>query len=89
MVPTKTGKIEFTNLQFEKSNSVKRPQQQSEYFHIVVAIYAKCQDSSMFHILSKISPKIIVRGQNPGMHLSLPLFALPLYISIFLALYIC
>lgn len=68
MVILNQGKIEFTNLQFEKSNSVKRPQQQTEYFRIVVALYAQCQDN-IFHILSKISPKIVVRGQNPGMSL--------------------
>jgi hypothetical protein len=68
ITPFDKGKIEFGNLQFEKSNAAKQPSEQQEFFHIVLAVFAKCEDSSTYHILSKISPRIIVRAQNPGFY---------------------
>lgn len=67
ITPFSKGKLLFGNLQFEKSNAVKNPQHQTEFFHIVLILYAK-SNNTMYPVLSKISPKIIVRALNPGFY---------------------
>lgn len=62
-VPFERGKIELNNLQFEKSNVVHK--KQLEFYHLIVSVYARCENAE-YHIFSRISPKIIVRGQHPG-----------------------
>lgn len=68
------------NLQFEKSNAAKRPLAQTEFFHIVLVLYAK-SNNVMYPVLSKISAKIVVRGQNPGTSFFRIVFIIAEYIA--------
>eukprot|EP00026_Physarum_polycephalum_P001172 Phypoly_transcript_01173.p1 GENE.Phypoly_transcript_01173~~Phypoly_transcript_01173.p1 ORF type:complete len:702 (-),score=114.39 Phypoly_transcript_01173:630-2735(-) len=58
------GRVEFTNLQFERSNAAKG---QQEYFHLAVTLYAKSA-TAYYPVISKVSPRIIVRSQHPGFY---------------------
>jgi hypothetical protein len=46
-----TGRVEFANLQFERSNAAKG---QQEYFHLAVTLYAK-SPTAYYPVISKIS----------------------------------
>lgn len=63
-IPFMDGRAEFSNLQFERSNAIKGP---PEHFHLVVSLFAKTSNA-YYLILSKISPRIIVRSQHPGFY---------------------
>lgn len=63
-VPFIDGRVEFANLQFERSNTIKG---NPEHFHLVVALYAKTA-GAYYLLLSKISPRILVRSQHPGFY---------------------
>jgi hypothetical protein len=66
ITPFVDDRVEFSNIQFEKSNAVKG--QKIDYFRIVVAFFAQSSDLTCYHIFSKISPRLIVRSQNPGFY---------------------
>jgi hypothetical protein len=65
------GAVGFKNLQFQYStqNAKKNESiQVQQYFRVVVSLVAISQEKEPqhYHLMSRMSPPIIVRGQNPG-----------------------
>eukprot|EP01113_Clastostelium_recurvatum_P045304 TRINITY_DN776_c0_g1_i1.p1 TRINITY_DN776_c0_g1~~TRINITY_DN776_c0_g1_i1.p1 ORF type:complete len:805 (-),score=222.18 TRINITY_DN776_c0_g1_i1:922-3336(-) len=67
-----TGRASWSKLQFSTAtgNNARlhpaSPNPSQQYFRLVVCMFALGHGGRMFPILARISPPLIVRGQNPG-----------------------